>query len=84
MYPHLWSVQGRMYTGFEFLSFQAKVATLQYLWCFVLHSDHPCNDFMRALLMFLMKVDAGLKHTGAFFYGNIPKVILHVMIELYV
>lgn len=42
---HLWWVQWRMYTGFEFLSCQAKAATLQYLWCFVLHSDHPGKDF---------------------------------------
>ena len=84
MDPHLWWVQWRMYTGFEFLSCHAKAATLQYLWCFVLHSDHPRNDFMTAPLIFLMKVDAGLKCTGAFIYDNIPKVILHVMIKLYI
>jgi len=34
--------------------------------------------------MFLTKVDTAFKYTGAFVYDNIPKVIVHVMIELYI
>jgi hypothetical protein len=34
--------------------------------------------------MFLTKVDAGLKFTGAFIYDNMPNAILSVMIELYI